>query len=236
MRWRHRAINRRRIATIPGLEGPWPDAVAVGSSPGGIPVVVARVNTVSRTLLEETLASGRVSDHPPRGASLEAVVDELVAQLKPWTAAPALRILVLHHPPHPFGTTPGKELTTAVLEDGDVLADRLRELRVQLVVAGHRHKLDPAYDVANGQASAQPPLRRPTVQLVAESPTQDSVAPTDDETDYDELLQPNSFCRYRLWAEDTILAVERTVFRYTDGTGTFSPGASATVFEGISLE
>jgi hypothetical protein len=236
MRWRHRAINRARIASVPGIEGPWPDLVEAGIGPTGIPVVVARVNTVSRTLLEETLASGIVCDHPPQDITRDAVIDDVAAQFAPWQGRPAVRIVALHHPPHPFETTLGQELTTGWLEGGAELAQRLSQLGVQLVIAGHRHKLDPPRDAPEAPAS-QPPLRPPTVQLVAESPTQDSVRPVDDNTEYD-ALEGLSFCRYRLWANGTTFAVERTIFNYSEiGGAVFSPEISATLlFEGIPFE
>lgn len=236
MRWRYRAINRERIASVPGLEGPWPDVNPFGPGPTGIPVIVARVNTVSRTLLEETLASGTVSDHPPQGLTSDDVIADLAAQLAPWSDRPAVRIAVMHHRPHPFDTTLGKELTTGWLEGGAELAERLSQLGVQLVIAGHRHKLDPSRDVEGAAPGRQPPLRPPTVQLVAESPTQDSVAPPDDETEYGEFGDL-SFSRYRLRATgSTTFAVERTVLGYTEIGGTaFSQDTSATVFGELPL-
>ena len=237
MQVRHRAINRERIATVPGLEGPWPGAVEIltGASVAAIPVAVARINTVSRTLLEETMASGAVSDHPPSGASVDDVLNDLAHQLAPWLDQRAVRIVVLHHPPHPFDATFRTELTTGWLEDRDELAQRLRELRVQLVVAGHRHKLNPALSAEwVALPWQQPPLLAPTVQLVAESPTQDSFAPMGDETEYRDL-EPRSFCRYRLLTGGTTLAVERTVFQYSDGRGGFSPKPSGTLFDGLPL-
>jgi hypothetical protein len=235
MRVRHRAINRERIATVPGLEGPWPGPVEGFQGPTGVPVVIARINTVSRSLLGETTASGAVSDHPPHGATAHDVLEDLTDQFAPWLDQRAVRIVVLHHPPHPFDATFRTQLTTGWLEDRDDLAQRLCDLHVQLVIAGHRHKLNPALGVEwIALPWQQPPLLAPTVQLVAESPTQDTVAPTDDETEY-RGMEPLSFCRYRLWTGGTSLAVERTVFRYLDGRGGFSPKISGTLFDGIPL-
>lgn len=105
------------------------------------------------------------------------------------------------------------------------------------MVAGHRHKLNPAEEVTSATPpDAQPPLATPTVQLVAESPTQDSVPLADGDTE-DADTPPRSFCRYRLWADDARFAVERTVFSYTDvGGATFSAESPSALFEGLPLE
>jgi len=234
MRWRDRAINRARIASIPGLEDPWPDVLEVSGSSTGIPVVLIRLNTVSRTLLMETLASGRVSDHPPAGASVDEVLENLARELEPWRDRQAVRIVSMHHPVHVSGAG-GWKFTTGWLKGREELAERLSDLRVQLVLAGHTHKLDPARAATDAQTGEQPPLAWPTAQLVAESPTQDSV---------DELhgtgryagLQRRSFSRYRLLAEGGSLEVERTVFSYSDTRGRFAPAGSTRVFRGLPLE
>jgi hypothetical protein len=237
MRPRHRHINRKRIATVPGMGGPWPGDADVFEGATGIPVVVARVNSISRTLLEETLASGRITDHPPGNGDLNSVLGDLSDAFEPWRGKRAVRIAVLHHPPHVFEATRATELTTGRLEGAPEFAQRLGELGVQLVVAGHRHKLNPAEDVTSATPpDAQPPLGAPAVQLVAESPTQDSVAMAEDDTE-DADTPPRSFCRYRLWADDASFAVERTVFSYTDiGGGAFSAEPPSTLFEGLPVE
>lgn len=232
MRWRHRAVNRKRIATVPGLEGPWPGEPAVLTGPAGIPVVVARVNTISRTALEETLASGRVTDHPPgHGGS---VIDGLRAAFAGWRGEPAIRIAVMHHPPHVFDAKLSEELTTGRLVGGDELARCLSELRVQLVIAGHRHKLNPGAGVTSPAPSpGGPPLADPTVQLVGQSATQDSVEPGDAESG---RVPSRSFCRYRLLTDGAGFAVERTVFGYSETAGDFSRATTATLFAGLPLE
>ena len=235
MRVRDRAINRERIATVPGLEGPWPELVESYQGDSGVPVIVARINTVSRTLLEETIASGAVSDHPPGGASALEVLNELSAVFAPWRDQRAVRIVVMHHPPHPFDASFQTKLTTGLLEGRDELAEVLSELRVQLVIAGHRHKLNPALEAQwVALPWRQPPLVDPTVQLVAESATQDSIAPIEDNTAYGDF-QPMSFCRYRLWTGGDIFAVERTLFQYSDGRPSFSGRMSGTLFDGLPL-
>jgi hypothetical protein len=235
MRWRHAAINRARIATIPDLHGPWPELAPPLAGPTGIPVLLARLNTVSRTLLEETRATGSVSDHPPAGASLEQVLDELAGLFDPWQGQEAVRIVLMHHPPHPFQTEEGESLTTSGLEGAQELADRLAALHVQLVIAGHRHKLDPPLQPGPDHRPGQPPLRAPTVQLVSESPTQDAVPSSKDTTNYDGL-QPRSFARYRLLSDRGRLEVRRTVFRYERVEDEFIERPEQTLFAGIRLE
>lgn len=235
-RVRERAINRRRIATVPGLKGPWPDVQRFEGA-SGIPVDVARINTVSRTLLKETLASGAIGDHPPAGAGIDAVAADLRGKLRDSQAGPAVRIAVMHHPPHPFEAGWWtRELSTGKLHGAQRLAQVLGERRVQLVVAGHRHKLDPARDAKRVGQGRQPPLRPPTVQLVAESPTQEDARHESDRSAY-EGLQRHSFSRYRLWTEGGgRFDVERTVFAFDDNASVFIEGAADPLFEGISLE
>ena len=235
MRWRHAAINRARIATIPDLHWPWPELALPLAGPTGIPVLLARLNTVSRTLLEETQATGNVSDHPPAGASRDKVLEQLADLFEPWEGQQAVRIVLMHHPPHPFQTEAGESLTTAGLEGAQELADRLAAHHVQLVIAGHRHKLDPPLQPGLDHHPGQPPLRAPTVQLVGESPTQDAVPSSKDKTNYDGV-QPRSFARYRLWSDGGTLEVQRTVFRYQRDEDEFIERPEQTLFAGIPLE
>jgi hypothetical protein len=235
MRARHAAINRARIATIPDLHGPWPELAPPLTGPTGIPVLLARLNSVSRTLLEETRATGRVSDHPPAETPLKQVLDELSALFDPWRGREAVRIVLMHHPPHAFKVEAGESLTTADLVGAQELAERLAEDHVQLVIAGHRHKLDPPLQPGPEHRPAQPPLRAPTVQLVAETPTQETVPSKGDTTSYDGV-QRRSFARYRLWSDRRTLTVQRTVFRYERDEDEFVERPAQTLFAGIPLE
>jgi Calcineurin-like phosphoesterase len=235
MRWRHAAINRARIASIPDLHGPWPELAPPLAGPTGIPVLLVRLNTVSRTMLEETQATGNVSDHPPAGAPRDKVLEQLADLFEPWEGQQAVRIVLMHHPPHPFQMMAGESLTTAGLEGAQELADRLAKHHVQLVIAGHRHKLDPPLQPGPDHRPGQPPLRAPTVQLVGESPTQDAVPSSKDTTNYDGL-QPRSFARYRLWSDRGTLEVQRTVFRYERDEDGFIERPEQTLFAGIPLE
>jgi hypothetical protein len=85
-----------------------------------------------------------------------------------------VRALVMHHPPHYFdkrnrdGKPTGHPLTEGVLAGADELGTLLVESPFELVIAGHRHAVDPAL----AGPRAQPPLPRDTLQLVCGSPTQ----------------------------------------------------------------
>ena len=235
MRWRHDVINRERVKTIPGLEGPWPGTIPkVYGETTGVPVVVVRLNTISRTILEESRASGRVNDHPPAGADLQQVLSEIESAFADWRNKRAVRILLMHHPPHLFRATNRKEFTTGQLVGKKELARCLSESRVQVVVAGHRHKLDPDEGVEGltPEMELQPPLRSPTVQLVAESPTQDIGKEKSRLRD----ATRRSFSRYRLFEDGDRIAIHRVIFEYADEDGAFVKQPSSAVFEDIPLE
>lgn len=229
---RPNAAIRGRIGSVPGLEGPWPDLLVLGAT-GPVPLVIARVNTVSRDFSGENLASGAVSEHPEDGASLNDVLDRLTGVFAPWQDRPVVRAALLHHPVH-FAYGAGGRFSSDRLDGAEELAERLKKLNVQLVLAGHVHELDPPRDATDLEAGTQPPLKSPTVQLVAETPTQDWVER--DDSDF-AALPSRSFCRYRLWADSQTFDVERTVFKYDEGNVRFAPvQPSTTVFRGIPLE
>jgi len=196
-------------------------------------VLLARVNTVSRTMLQETQATGNVSDHPPADAPLKLVLDDPADAFQPWQGRPTVRVAIVHHPPHPFRIADGDSLKTALLEGAAELAERLADLGVQLVIAGHRHRLDPPRHPPAGRPPAQEPLRTPPVQLVAQSPTPDTLVPVGDRGDY-AGLQGLSFSRYRLLADDAgssvtpTFSLQRTVFSFQDADDGFSHRTSTT--------
>jgi hypothetical protein len=197
---------------------------------GRVPVVLARLNTVSRVLPAETRASGELNGHPFAGQDAAAVIDELAEQLLPWRDIPAVRIVLMHHPPH----RPPHSGGAGSLDGADELAEALGELCVQLVIAGHFHTLDPPRGASRGSSEgSQPPLVPPTAQLVCESPTQASVRRIEDGDEYADLV-PRSFSRYRLWADTSECDVERVVYRY-NGQGRFIASASETVLTGLPL-
>ena len=187
--------NRARIATVPGLEGPWPAPVELATVP--VPLVVARVNTVAREPVGELLAYGAVSEHPPDPERPDDVMEQLTAQLAPWRDRPAVRVVLLHHPVH--YAEGASDIGPRRLDGAKQLARCLSELRVQLVIAGHVHALDPPAGEQDLEAGSQSPLEYPTAQLVAETPTQDWPPGGNGADDY-AALPTRSFCRYRLLA------------------------------------
>lgn len=120
---------------------------------------------------------------------------------------------MLHHPPYFFSTRGGyagvyDHGTTGAFDGADELGSRLGKLGIHLVLAGHRHAVDPpdAQHVVAGVGipSAQAPLAGPTVQLVANSPTQDEHVPVE-----------RSFSIYRLVMDADTLKVQRTIYATT---------------------
>jgi 3',5'-cyclic AMP phosphodiesterase CpdA len=178
-----------------------------------------RVNTVQSGWLQNTLASGCIetdwtirSAAPPHYpvSQSSCPFDELLAVAHQATnpALPAIRILVMHHPPHFFNATgTPSDLKAGALNNASDLGAALAKsaVRFHLVLAGHRHELNPAigvrltYSLASG--GWQKPLPPTVVQLVAGSPTQ--LAQGTDRP---------SFSVYRLEVDANQLAVERTVY------------------------
>lgn len=227
-----------RIARVSGLEGPWPDRRDFPAH-AGYRLEVYRVNTVSPYPLSGSLASGSIRPHPP-GATLprtgsDDVFRELfeLTRLAGDTRAHPVRIVAMHHPPHFFGGTLGERITSGHVAEADGFARCLSYSRIHLVVAGHRHELDPSQDVQyDGREPApnQSPLNSTTGQVVAESPTASS-----------DLLQANrnSLCLYRFYADDAerTLRVTRSVLRYRDGADVqFRETRSSDVFRHIPLQ
>lgn len=115
---------------------------------------------------------------------------------------------MLHHPAHDFGASRIRRFVrgraTGALVGRRELADVLTELGVSLVLAGHRHALDPAQ---GSTSTGQPPLHLDTLQLVADSPTL--------------TRGGKSFSLYRLDVDDppTKVTVVRQLARYRPGIG-----------------
>lgn len=152
-------------------------------------VEVYVVNTVQHTAIANTLADGTIDfDHPdptaphsyPCGTSDPLNWIEHMARLAlpRDPAARVFRIVVMHHPPHFFGSWPSNgarwyhKLTSGVLTNAQLLTGWLQHVWIhalpfELVLAGHRHELDPP-------AGSRPgPLRNTrAIQLVCGTPTQ----------------------------------------------------------------
>jgi Calcineurin-like phosphoesterase len=216
--------RRRWIASVDPLRGDWTRPHVDRSA--SVPLVVAQLNTVDGSWLAEVLARGRVRPFPSRDVPMAQVLEELHAQFGPFRETEAIRVVLLHNPPHAFAATRRDAWSTAYLAGAEELAATLSELRVQIVLAGHRHAIDPPAE-AKRYGFRQRPLREPTVQLVAESPTQRWP-----HNDKPSLLAAarRSYCRYRFVVDDAAetFSVLRTVYRYTSalGVGGFRPTPS----------
>jgi 3',5'-cyclic AMP phosphodiesterase CpdA len=100
--------------------------------------------------------------------------DALVALEHNTCAGEAIRLLLMHHPPHHF-VKPGGGSERGLRDAerlGTWLAERGAGARFQLVLAGHRHAIDPPVQPIRGYE--QPPLPACSLQLVCATPTQES--------------------------------------------------------------
>lgn len=227
-----------RITNIDGLHGPWPDRQDF-RAPAGYRLEVYRVNTVSPFPLSGSLASGSIRPHPPGTRLPQTDSDDVFSELFALTQSPAeipgrpVRIVAMHHPPHFFRGTLGERITSGRVTEVDGLARCLDYCGIQLIIAGHRHELDPSlgttYD-GREPAPNQSPLNSTTGQAVSESPTATS--------DFSPANR-NSFSLYRLYVDDArgTLRVARSVLRYRDGADVqFRENPSSDVFRHLPLK
>jgi Calcineurin-like phosphoesterase len=229
----------KHIATVPGLEGPWP-ARTVYAAAGGYRVEIYRVNSVAPSPLTNSFANGAIRRHPPGCVLPETggknVFNEILALTQKPSDVPGrpIRIAAMHHPPHFFEGSLFERFAGGLVSEAEGFARCCGRGGIQLVVAGHRHELNPADgEVYSGNTFPlpQPPLNASTAQLVSESPTADS--------DVASVPARNSFSRYRILVNGTsaTLRIERTTFRYRDAAPmAFAPGPSQDVFRDIPLE
>lgn len=237
--WRRLMAND--VASIDLLDGVptnrWTTIPKVHHAANGIPIVIARVNTVAASRPDDALARGRVGPFPGLGATMPEVLESLRDQFSGWLDKEAIRIVLMHNPPHAFDASWFGRQTTSRLDGATALAKTLAELRVQLVITGHRHALDPPSDDEHYGAT-QRPLIAPTVQLAAESATQ-ALPPNKDEA----LLSDDvsrSFCRYRLVVDEAArtFSVFRAELRHTasENGGGFVEQPDREVFAHLPLK
>jgi hypothetical protein len=172
----------------------------------GFDVVFVPLNSVSSDPLRGAIfAYGRLSHHPPSSAR---VLDLVAAyRLKPGD----LNIAVMHHPPHFYRPlTLRDRLGVGHLDDSEVVASELAAAGIDLVLAGHRHRLDPPF---GGQIDAAEPSQWPLAagmaQLVAVSPT----VPTDGQAArHDPPGSPRSgLCVYRVMVSAGSVSLHRVI-------------------------
>jgi hypothetical protein len=223
----------------PGLDlrPPLPDdpAVVRSTSPP-CRVELYRLNTIDSEIWPNTWARGTLqpdvgvrngtASYQHAHQPLEEVLSLARTAMSNDPRTPAVRILLMHHPPHFFQATGSlSDLTEGVLANSRQLGQFLRDCRqsdgvaFHLVIAGHRHALDPAHGVTYRPllgGEPQTPLPGTTAQLVTRSPTQ-SISGS--------APRP-AFCVYGLEVNDDVseLSVERTVYRWrTDTSSRFRP-------------
>lgn len=160
---------------------------------GGPDLVFVPLNTVnSRAVRGGIFAYGRMSMHPPMpGGPLETVSGY---GLNPGD----LNIAVMHHPVHFYRpVTLRDRLGIGQLDDAATIASSLSASGIDLVLAGHRHRLDPAFGASvDARAPEQDPLPSGVAQLVAISPT----IPTDKPAARQDPVgtPPSGVCVYRV--------------------------------------
>lgn len=211
---------------------------------GGRQLEVFRASSVPPDWWSAVRGSGQLTPHPlgePLPLTMKAgALRELRAAARAGRTPGAVRILALHHPVHAFESSWLQEqFATTGFKGRDSLARLTGQVPFSLVLAGHRHKLDPAEDSRYDAFDLrQPPLPQGIGQLVAESPTTYPV-PYLDIQPADAV--PNSFSLYRLLVDDErqALRVDRTVFRqgHPLAAQPFAPGPEETaVLSNLRLE
>jgi hypothetical protein len=223
----HRA-NFERIRQVDGLES-YELPLKFSTPHPGIQLELHRLNTVDPSAGPATMANGKVNTHPIRRGrrSVQRGLD--VLQGNCISPGATIRVLLMHHPPFPFEA--GwfeRNLTTGKLTGARQLGERLeRSFRIHLVIAGHRHALDPKAELDRREAAVpQPPLPARTVQLVSESPTASPHLTNPNEPRVSKLqaAKSNSFCIYRLYVDPAHSKLrinrQRLVFKGDSGDDT----------------
>ncbi len=177
-------------------------------TPNGVDLVFVPINSVfSHPIRGGLLANGRISPHPPGTGDVFDRLRQL--QLRPDD----LNIAVLHHPAHAGRPVTRRDRAGAGrLEQADAVAAELGRLGIDLMLSGHRHRLDPPFGrEVDATAGDQPPLPPNLAQLVALSPTMESHAGLAD------IEAPNTprrgLCVYRIIVDEcgTSLSIDRLI-------------------------
>jgi hypothetical protein len=238
----HRKILKDELRKLPGIAGPWPEryprtfAVA-----GNRTLELYRASTVPEGVWATIAAKAKLTPHP-LGKALPLTkgndgLAELAAAAQQQHDSRAIRLLLLHHPLHAFRAGRVTRTTTAAFSGRTHVARVIRRVPFHLVIAGHRHELDPAEGgVCDAAAGTQRPLPTGSAQLVAESPTYDPVVFEGVASAPDHA---NSFAVYRLLLDDQnrTLSVRRRLFRYLDeAPEPFFAGEFETVVSNLRLK
>jgi hypothetical protein len=178
--------------------GPLPDMKSISS--GLYDLEFIRLNTVQSHFAKNFFARGRISsdnNSDPVSALLHCTNRTF------HSSRIVIRTLIMHHPPHFFTIAgPSHRLLEGDISNTGILKNLFQNTRVHIVLAGHRHSVNPTGPgILN-----QPPLPYDSVQLVAGSATQ-----------YDpNSTERPSFCVYSIFADDSrmIMDVERVLYRH----------------------
>ncbi|KQT19842.1 metallophosphatase [Methylobacterium sp. Leaf399] len=126
----HDAYVRGSLEGLLGACGDW--ATGDGEARAGFPYLrrrgpVALVGLSSAIPTKPFVASGRLG--AAQIAAAEAVLTALVAE-----AEPPCRVVMIHHPPHPGGARPGRELT-----DAAAFTAMIGRAGAEMILHGHNH-------------------------------------------------------------------------------------------------
>ena len=203
---RHDAQKHRLAGAVDMVDHLPPRAPRRFRTAAGFDVVFVPLNTIdSHPIRGAVFAYGRVSHHPPASAD----VFDIVAAYE--LRAEDLNIAVMHHPPHFYRPlTLRDRLGIGHLLASPDVGRRLAEAGIDLVLAGHRHRLDPAFgETIDAAGPEQHPLPAGLAQLVAISPTMptDAAAARTDP----EGSPTSGVCVYRLMAAAGSISVQRLV-------------------------
>lgn len=147
---------------------------------------------------------------------------------------PAIRILVMHHPPHYFRSDKWTDLFGARLLSRIELKQLFynKDIKFHIVSGGHRHLVDPPESKCPLGNSGQPqePLPDTLIQLVAGSTTQEVsvkeiVAGSTTQQARVKKIKP-SFCLYDVKFDNTSnqISIHRTIYEHERGRLKFIPG------------
>jgi len=223
--------QKRALADTVDLVGRLPPVAPIRfPTIGGFDLVFVPINSVnSHALRGGILACGRVSPHPPSPGG----VFDLVASYE--LRSNDLNIAVMHHPPHFYRPlTVRDRLGVGRLDDAELVADRLAAAGIDLVLAGHRHRLDPAFGgKVDATDATQWPLPAGMAQLVAISPT---IATDPAAARRDPAGSPRSgLCVYRVMAAAVSISLHR-VIHPTEPGFELEPIVEDTTIAGLTIE
>ena len=203
--------QKQTIAENAEIVGELPPAAPIRFQTGhDIGIAFVPLSTVlSSALRGGILANGRLSPHPPTATDVIGQLRRL--QLR----ASDLNVAVMHHPPHFYRPITWRDRAgIGRLERSTAITDELRSLGINLVLSGHRHRLDPPYGhTLDTLAGHQPPLSPGMAQLVALSPTveTESTAHRADPTG----TPSKGLCVYRVIAgrDEGAVSIQRVIHR-----------------------